>query len=51
MVSRGLAGGYPTERAEGHRAQVEAALAAVGSRDGGVRNLAPHLTNAPLLVP
>jgi 1,4-alpha-glucan branching enzyme len=51
MVTRSLAGPYPRDRANGHREEVEAALAAVGSRGARVRNLAPHLTPAPLVVP
>jgi 1,4-alpha-glucan branching enzyme len=45
QVTRELAGPYPRERADGHAAALEAALAAVGDRsdDGAVRALAPHL--------
>ena len=51
MVTRGLAGPYPRERADGHAASLDAALAQVGSGDSRVRNLAPDLPPAALLVP
>jgi 1,4-alpha-glucan branching enzyme len=50
MVSRRLAGPYPRERAGGHRAGVEAALAGLHSA-AAVRNLAPDASTAPLLEP
>jgi 1,4-alpha-glucan branching enzyme len=50
MVSRGLAGPYPRERADGHRAGVRAALAGLHSA-AAVRNLALDATTAPLLEP
>jgi 1,4-alpha-glucan branching enzyme len=45
QVTRELAGPYPRERAAGHAAALEAALAAGADprEDGAVRNLAPHL--------
>ncbi|MDW5596664.1 1,4-alpha-glucan branching protein domain-containing protein [Conexibacter stalactiti] len=45
QVTRELAGPYPRERAAGHAAALEAALAAGADPrdDGAVRNLAPHL--------
>lgn len=42
LVSAGTAGDYPRERAEGHRAAFEAALADP-SMPAAVRHLAPHL--------
>jgi 1,4-alpha-glucan branching enzyme len=51
MVTRGLAGPYPGDRAAGHRREVDAALAALRSADPALRNLAPHLSAGPLLVP
>jgi 1,4-alpha-glucan branching enzyme len=50
MVSRGLAGPYPRERAARHRAGVRAALAGLHSA-AAVRNLAPDASTAPLLEP
>jgi 1,4-alpha-glucan branching enzyme len=50
MVSRGLAGPYPRDRARAHRAGVEAALAGLHSATA-IRNLAPDATLAPLLEP
>jgi 1,4-alpha-glucan branching enzyme len=44
QVSRGLADGYPRERADGHLEALEAALGAPADLDGAVRNLAPDLT-------
>jgi len=45
QVTRELAGPYPRERADGHAAALEAALAAPPdpADDGAVRSLAPHL--------
>jgi 1,4-alpha-glucan branching enzyme len=51
MISRSLAGPYPRERSDGHFESVQAGLAAVGSAPGGLHNLAPHASIAPLLVP
>jgi 1,4-alpha-glucan branching enzyme len=50
LRARALAGDYPDERAAGHLAALEAALA---GDDGGeeVRNLAPHLCRAAFLEP
>jgi 1,4-alpha-glucan branching enzyme len=49
MVSRELAGPYPTERAAGHAAQLDAALN--GGVAPGPRGLAPHADPALLGVP
>jgi 1,4-alpha-glucan branching enzyme len=51
LATRGTAGHYPRERAAGHRATLEAALAAPGELDPALRNLAPRLDPAPLLAP
>jgi 1,4-alpha-glucan branching enzyme len=51
LASRGTAGDYPRERAAGHRAALDAALAAPGAHDPRVRNLAPHLDRACMLAP
>jgi 1,4-alpha-glucan branching enzyme len=66
MVTRGLAGPYPRERADGHRRALESALSNGGAGSGagapatappigspapGIRNLAAHATPAPLLAP
>ncbi len=51
LASRGTAGDYPRERAAGHRAALDAALAAPGELDPALRNRAPHLDPAPLLAP
>jgi 1,4-alpha-glucan branching enzyme len=55
IVTRGLAGGYPRERVEGHLAALDAALAAArGSApmpDAALRNLAPELDLSPLVAP
>jgi 1,4-alpha-glucan branching enzyme len=42
MVTRGLAGDYPRDRARGHADALDAALR-IGSSDPSVRNLAPSL--------
>ena len=44
MVSRGLAGPYPGERAEGHREALAAAMSSLGSPPA-LRNLAPLLAS------
>jgi 1,4-alpha-glucan branching enzyme len=49
MVSRGLSGPYPRQRAEGHREALAAELARVGSGDPELRNLAPRLSSPHLL--
>lgn len=50
LVSRELAEPYGRERAAGHRAALDRALATPGGLDRGLRNLAPHLSRAlPLL--
>ena len=48
MVTRELAGAYPRERFEGHAAELDRALASVGSARAGLRNLAPDLSRAAL---
>ena len=50
MVPRGLAGPYPRERADGHAAALDEALA-IDSAPPALRNLAPELVLAPLLQP
>ncbi|MEA2273054.1 MAG: 1,4-alpha-glucan branching enzyme [Solirubrobacteraceae bacterium] len=45
MVSGDLAGPYAGERADGHRRELAATLASLGSGDPAVRHLAPHLTS------
>jgi 1,4-alpha-glucan branching enzyme len=50
MVSRGLSGPYPEERAAGHAAALEETLL-LDSSPSRVRNLAPRCTIAPLLFP
>jgi 1,4-alpha-glucan branching enzyme len=49
MVTRGLAGDYPRERAEGHAKALERELRAVGSAPPELRALAPDLAPAGLL--
>ena len=49
MVTRGLAGDYPRERAEGHAAALDAALRPIGSPPPELRALAPDLAPAGLL--
>jgi len=52
MVTRDLAGDYPLQRARAHRADLDAALQALGSESQpAVRHLSPYATPAPLLVP
>jgi 1,4-alpha-glucan branching enzyme len=51
LVSRELAGPYPRERAAAHAAGLAAALAGDPADDPALRNLAPHASPAPLLVP
>jgi len=50
MVSRGLAGPYPGDRAEGHRRELAAALSSLGSGEPTLRHLAPYLASAPPLA-
>ena len=50
LATRGTAGPYPRERAAGHRAALDRALAG-DDGDGRVRALAPHLRQAALLAP
>ena len=50
LVHRDLAAAYGRSRAEGHHARLRSRLASVGSADDpGLRNLAPHALQAPLL--
>jgi 1,4-alpha-glucan branching enzyme len=49
MVTRGLAGDYPRERAEEHAAALDAALGPVASAPPELRALAPDLAPAGLL--
>ncbi|HEU4975602.1 MAG TPA: 1,4-alpha-glucan branching protein domain-containing protein [Baekduia sp.] len=51
QVTRELSGPYARERAAGHLAALDAALAAPGEHDPAVRNLAPFADPAMLLVP
>jgi 1,4-alpha-glucan branching enzyme len=51
LESGELAGPYALERAAEHLGALDTALASVGSADPALRNLAPHATPAPLLVP
>ena len=51
MVTRGLAGGYPRDRAAAHARAVEAALGQIGSGSSALRNLAPQLCAAEALIP
>ena len=55
MVTRGLAGPYPRERARGHADRIDLALAALKDSapvpEPAVRNLAPGLDLSPLLAP
>jgi 1,4-alpha-glucan branching enzyme len=51
LVSRDLAAPYGRERAARHCAGLDAALAAPGTRDPALRNLAPDASTAALLEP
>ncbi|MGI8594943.1 MAG: 1,4-alpha-glucan branching protein domain-containing protein [Solirubrobacteraceae bacterium] len=51
MASRGLAGPYGRERADGHASALDGALALDSAPPAALRNLAPHLRRATLLVP
>ena len=49
MVTRGLAGDYPRQRAAGHAAELDRALGApIGSAQAELRNLAPDLARVAL---
>jgi 1,4-alpha-glucan branching enzyme len=50
LQTRAMAGDYPRERADGHRAALEAALAGADD-DGALRDLAPWLSRAAFLEP
>jgi 1,4-alpha-glucan branching enzyme len=51
MATHATAGDYPRERALGHAAALDAALAAGDGGDGALRNLAPMLCREALLEP
>jgi 1,4-alpha-glucan branching enzyme len=51
LVSQDLAEPYGRERAAGHRAAFDAALAAPDAHDPSLRNLAPDASPAALLAP
>jgi 1,4-alpha-glucan branching enzyme len=51
LVTRDISGPYPRERADGHLAALDAALAAPGEQDPSLRSLAPFAHPAMLLVP
>jgi 1,4-alpha-glucan branching enzyme len=51
LVARDLAEPYGRERAAGHRAALDAALASPGTLPASVRNLAPGASSAALLEP
>lgn len=48
LLTRGLAGDYPRERARGHAERLELSLAQAGGGDGALRSLAPELSGWPL---
>jgi 1,4-alpha-glucan branching enzyme len=50
LVTCDTAGFYPRERAVGHRAALEAALAAPGAHDAALRGLAPYADPVMLLM-
>ncbi len=50
LQTRAMAGEYPRERAAGHRAALEAALAGADD-DGALSGLAPYLSRAAFLEP
>ncbi len=50
LVTRDTAGPYPRERFDGHAAALRSALAQPDA-EPALRNLAPHVTRAPLLEP
>jgi 1,4-alpha-glucan branching enzyme len=50
LVTRDTAGPYPRERFDGHASALRAALADAHA-EPALRNLAPHVTRAPLLEP
>lgn len=51
LVTRDISGPYPRERADGHLAALNAALAAPGTHDAALRSLAPFADAAMLRVP
>jgi 1,4-alpha-glucan branching enzyme len=50
LQTRAMAGEYPRERADGHRAALDAALTGAED-DGALEHLAPHLARAAFLEP
>jgi 1,4-alpha-glucan branching enzyme len=50
LQTRAMAGEYPRERADGHRAALDAALTGAED-DGALDHLAPHLARAAFLEP
>ena len=49
MVTRGLAGDYPRQRASDHAAALDRALRTpIGSAEANLRNLAPQLSRTAL---
>ena len=51
QVTRDLSADYPLQRAQGHAAALEAALADSGAPHPALRNLQPRLDLSPLLTP
>lgn len=51
LATRDISGPYPRERAAGHLAALDAALAAPGEHDPALRSLAPYADSGMLLVP
>ncbi|HWH93916.1 MAG TPA: 1,4-alpha-glucan branching protein domain-containing protein, partial [Baekduia sp.] len=51
LATRDISGSYPRERAAGHLAALDAALAAPGTWDPALRALAPYADSGMLLVP
>jgi 1,4-alpha-glucan branching enzyme len=51
LATRDTAGSYPRDRAAGHRAGLDAALAQPGTQPGAVRGLAPFADPALLFAP
>ncbi|WP_445151896.1 1,4-alpha-glucan branching protein domain-containing protein [Baekduia sp. Peel2402] len=51
LITRDISGPYPRDRADGHLAALNAALAAPGTHDAALRSLAPFADPAMLLVP
>jgi 1,4-alpha-glucan branching enzyme len=51
LVTRDISGPYPRERAAAHLAALDAALAAPGTQNPALRDLAPFADPSMLLVP